>query len=174
MAQSCEHLSEPVAMTQSLLDRRRALIGNAPLFYEQPVHIVRGEGAILYDADGKRYIDMYNNVPCVGHANPRVAEAMARQLGTLNVHSRYLHEGILDYAERLISLHHDGIESVVFACSGTEASEIALFMARGATGGGRARAHRHDRAARAGRRCGGPRRRGALPDGGARGAPARR
>ncbi len=122
-------------MTQTLLDRRHALIGHAPLFYEQPVHIVRGEGAVLYDADGKRYIDMYNNVPCVGHANPRVAEAMAHQLGTLNVHSRYLHEGILDYAERLISLHHDGIESVVFACSGTEASEIALFMARGATGG---------------------------------------
>ena len=78
-------------MTQTLLDRRHALIGHAPLFYEQPVHIVRGEGAVLYDADGKRYIDMYNNVPCVGHANPRVAEAMAHQLGTLNVHLSLIH-----------------------------------------------------------------------------------
>ena len=122
-------------MTESLLERRHALMGHAPLFYEQPVHIVRGEGAVLFDADGKRYLDMYNNVPCVGHANPRVAEAMSKQLATLNVHSRYLHEGILDYAERLVALHHDRIQSVVFACSGTEASEVALFMARGATGG---------------------------------------
>jgi 4-aminobutyrate aminotransferase-like enzyme len=78
---------------------------------------------------------MYNNVPCVGHANPLVVEAMQEQMGTLNVHSRYLHDGILDYAERLLALHHDKLNSIVFACSGTEASEIALQMARHGTGG---------------------------------------
>jgi len=121
---------------EMLIERRDRLLGKgAALFYREPVHIVKGEGVWLYDADGKRYLDMYNNVPCVGHANPRVVEAMRRQAATLNVHSRYLHEGILDYAERLIS-HHDGsLSSVVFTCSGTEASEVALLMARAATGG---------------------------------------
>jgi 4-aminobutyrate aminotransferase-like enzyme len=70
----------------------------------------------------------------VGHANPNVVAAMKNQMATLNVHSRYLHEGILDFAERLLGLHHEKIEQLVFACSGTEASEIALLMARHATG----------------------------------------
>jgi len=117
------------------ITRRERVLGSAPLFYKEPVHIVRGEGVWLFDIDGKRYIDMYNNVPCVGHANPLVVEAMQQQMGTLNVHSRYLHEGILDYAERLLELHHDALNSVVFACSGTEASEIALQMARHGTDG---------------------------------------
>ncbi len=119
----------------ALMERRnRALGAGTPLFYRQPLHIVRGEGVHLFDADGRRYVDMYNNVPCVGHAHPRVVEAMARQQATLNVHSRYLHEGIVAFAERLAALHGPAIESVVFSCSGTEANEIALRMARFATG----------------------------------------
>jgi 4-aminobutyrate aminotransferase-like enzyme len=114
--------------------RDRAFGAGAPLFYETPLHIVRGEGVELFDADGRRYVDMYNNVPCVGHADPTVVEAMARQQGTLNVHSRYLHEGIVTFAERLAALHGPAIESVVFSCSGTEANEVALRMARLATG----------------------------------------
>ena len=121
--------------TSSLAARRdRAFGAGAPLFYNTPLHIVRGEGVYLFDPDGRRYVDMYNNVPCVGHANPVVVEAMARQQGTLNVHSRYLHEGIVAFAERLASLHGPQIESVVFSCSGTEANEVALRMARLATG----------------------------------------
>lgn len=115
--------------------RRERLLGSAPLFYKEPVHIVRGEGVWLFDVHGKRYIDMYNNVPCVGHANRLVVDAMQQQMGTLNLHSRYLHEGILDYAERLLDLHHDSLNSIVFACSGTEASDVALQMARHGTGG---------------------------------------
>ena len=114
--------------------RERALGAGAPLFYDKPLHIVRGEGVHLFDETGRRYLDMYNNVPCVGHANPHVVEAMARQQATLNVHSRYLHEGIVALAERLAALHGPAIESVVFSCSGTEANEVALRMARGATG----------------------------------------
>ncbi|MEA2811151.1 MAG: hypothetical protein QOJ17_5292, partial [Rhodospirillaceae bacterium] len=114
--------------------RERALGAGAPLFYDRPLHIVRGEGVYLFDETGRRYVDMYNNVPCVGHANPHVVEAMARQQATLNVHSRYLHEGIVALAERLAALHGPAIESVVFSCSGTEANEVALRMARGATG----------------------------------------
>jgi len=121
---------------ETLMQRRDRILGaGAPLFYRTPVHIVRGESVFLFDADGRQYLDMYNNVPCVGHANPHVVEAMARQAGTLNVHSRYLHEGILAYGERLLGHHDDSIENVVFACSGTEANEIAMMMARQATGG---------------------------------------
>ena len=120
---------------ETLLARRdRALGKGAALFYETPLHIVRGQGAHLFDAEGRRYVDMYNNVPCVGHANPAVVAAMTRQQSTLNVHSRYLHEGIIEYAERLATLHGPQIESFVFSCSGTEANEAALRMARIATG----------------------------------------
>ena len=122
-------------MSPSLRARRdQALGAGAPLFYTEPLHIVRGDGVELFDADGRRYIDMYNNVPCVGHGNARVAEAMAAQQATLNVHSRYLHEGIVSFAERLVGLHTEGIESAVISCSGTEAVEVALSMARLATG----------------------------------------
>ena len=122
--------------TNALLERRGRVLGQGmPLFYSEPVHIVRGEGVWLYDASGRRYMDLYNNVPCVGHANPRVAAAMQTQAGTLNVHSRYLHEAILEYAERLMDLHAESLTRAVFCCTGTEASEIALLMARAATGG---------------------------------------
>lgn len=118
-----------------LARRERALGKGAPLFYREPVNIVRGEGVYLFDNAGTRYIDMYNNVPCVGHANTHVVEAMTRQAATLNVNSRYLHEAIVRYAERL-SAHHDGsLTSTVFTCTGTEANEVAIMMARRATGG---------------------------------------
>ena len=66
------------------------------------------------DAEGRGYVDMYNNVPCVGHCHPHVVEAVCRQAQTLNVHSRYLHEGVLDYAERLTDLHEETLSSVDF------------------------------------------------------------
>ena len=119
-----------------LRSRHMRLLGaGTPLFYGDPVHIVRGDGVWLFDHGGRRYLDAYNNVPCVGHANARVAEAMAKQARTLNVHSRYLHEGVLDYAERLTHLHAEPLSTVVFACTGTEANEIAMMMVRAASGG---------------------------------------
>jgi 4-aminobutyrate aminotransferase-like enzyme len=116
-----------------LLQRRdRAFGRGAKLFYDEPLHLARGEGASLFGADGRRYVDMYNNVPCVGHAHPRIVEAMARQQATLNTHSRYLSEPAIALAERLTALQRV-TESAVFSCSGTEAIEIALRMARMAT-----------------------------------------
>jgi 4-aminobutyrate aminotransferase-like enzyme len=121
--------------TTELLARRNAALGaGAPLFYEVPLHIVRGDGVYVYDNEGRRYLDMYNNVPCVGHANPYVVEAIGRQQATLNVHSRYLHEGVVEFAERLVALHGPQIQNVILTCSGTEANEVALRMARFATG----------------------------------------
>jgi 4-aminobutyrate aminotransferase-like enzyme len=122
--------------TQELIARRDRVLGvGAPLFYREPVHIVRGEEVWLFDAEGKRYLDLYNNVPCVGHGHPRVVEAMHRQAARLNVHSRYLHEGIVAYAERLVAKHRLADAKVVFTCTGSEANEVALQMARAATGG---------------------------------------
>ena len=123
-----------LGMTE-LLDRHRRVMGNdAPLFYDEPLKLVKGEGVWLEDVDGRRYLDLYNNVPCVGHSNPRVVAKLAEQAATLNVHSRYLHDGVVDYVEQLVALHHDGIESAILGCSGTEATEMALTLIRGATG----------------------------------------
>ena len=120
----------------TLIAKRNLRLGvGAPLFYQQPLQIVQGRGVELEDEQGNVYIDLYNNVPCVGHAHPYVVDAQYRQAGTLNVHSRYLHEDIVRLADRLCALHDANIESVVFACSGTEANEVAMTMARIATGG---------------------------------------
>jgi 4-aminobutyrate aminotransferase-like enzyme len=125
-----------MSATDDLIARRDRLFGTgAPLFYDHPVHLVRGEGVWLFDADGRRYLDVYNNVPVVGHCNPRVVEAMARQASMHTTHSRYISGLVLDYADRVIDLHHEQIESIVFTCTGTEANEVAMLMARAATGG---------------------------------------
>jgi len=118
------------------VDRREQLLGhNMPLFYRNPVQIVRGEGVWLYDEKGNALLDMYNNVPCAGHCHPHVVKAIQKQVAILNVHSRYLHEGILNYTDRLTALHAEGLSSAVFTCSGSEANEVALNMARIATEG---------------------------------------
>jgi len=118
-----------------LLERRRRLFGpNVPTFYERPVHLVRGEGVWLWDADGNRYLDCYNNVAHVGHCHPRVVEAIARQAATLNTHTRYLHEGILDYGERLTATFGHGLSQIIMTCTGSEANDIALRMAQAVTG----------------------------------------
>jgi 4-aminobutyrate aminotransferase-like enzyme len=118
-----------------LLERRLRLLGPAYRhFYEDPVEIVRGEGTRLFDADGIEYLDAYNNVPCVGHANPRVVAAIAAQAGELNTHTRYLAEPILAYAERLLASLGPPLEHVMFTCSGSEAVDVALRVARFATG----------------------------------------
>jgi 4-aminobutyrate aminotransferase-like enzyme len=118
-----------------LLARRAKLLGaKAPLFYDQPLHIVRGEGVWLYDVDGRRYLDAYNNVPLVGHCHPEVVEALARQAGTLNIHTRYLHETILDYGERLVAKLDESLSMILFVCTGSEANDQALRIARCHTG----------------------------------------
>ena len=118
-----------------LMDRRRALLGpNVSTFYDEPVHVVRGEGVWLWDAEGRQYLDCYNNVPHVGHCNPRVVEAICRQAATLNTHTRYLHEGILDYVERLTATYEDPLKTAILTCTGSEANDIALRMAEAMTG----------------------------------------
>lgn len=120
---------------QTMLERRQRLLGKAyRLFYEQPVHIVSGEGVWLYDSDGKKYLDVYNNVPHVGHCHPHVVDAISRQAKLLNTHTRYLHDMVLDYAEKLTDRFPANLDIAMFACTGTEANELALRLARAKTG----------------------------------------
>ena len=122
-------------MTEDMIARRARLMGpNVPTFYRQPVHIVRGEGVWLWDAAGKRYLDCYNNVPHVGHCHPRVVQAICAQAGTLNTHTRYLHDLVLDYIERLTATLDHGISQAIMTCTGSEANDIALRMAQAVTG----------------------------------------
>ena len=119
-----------------MLERRKRLLGPAyRLFYDQPINIVRGEGVWLFDQDDKPYLDMYNNVPHVGHCNPRVVEAIRNQVGILNTHTRYLHANVLDYAERLLDRFPGELDVAMFSCTGTEANELALRIARTFTQG---------------------------------------
>ena len=119
----------------NLIARRDRLMGSAyRLFYEKPIHLVKGEGVWLYDAGGKKYLDLYNNVPHVGHCHPHVVEALTKQIRTLNTHTRYLHENVLDYAERLTEKFPDELDVAMFSCTGSEANELALRIARAHTG----------------------------------------
>ena len=118
-----------------LLDRRRHRLGRSlSLSYRAPLTIVRGSGAYLYDADGRAYLDLVNNVAHVGHAHPRVVEAAARQKALLETNTRYLHPTILDYADRLAATLPSHLEVIHLVNSGSEANELALRMARAATG----------------------------------------
>jgi 4-aminobutyrate aminotransferase-like enzyme len=118
---------------QEMIDRRSRHMAGGYLFYDDPIHLVRGDGVWLYDTARRRYLDCYNNVPSVGHGNERVVDAMTEQAELLNVHDRYLHETAIDYAEALASTAPDPLDLVVFVNSGTEANELAVRMARAAT-----------------------------------------
>ena len=118
-----------------LLARRERLLGpNVNVFYDDPIQVVRGLGTWLYDAEGRKYLDCYNNVPHVGHCHPHVIDAICKQASTLNTHTRYLHEGILNYVERLTATFDENITSAIMVCTGSEANDVALRMAQAVTG----------------------------------------
>jgi 4-aminobutyrate aminotransferase-like enzyme len=119
----------------ALLKRRHQLLGTeAPLFYDRPLHLVRGEGVWLWDSDGRRYLDAYNNVPHVGHCHTHVVEALVTQAKTLNTSTRYLDDQIVSYGEKLTATFDKSLERLALCCSGTEATELALRIARACTG----------------------------------------
>lgn len=126
------HLPEA---TQALIQRRQRVLGASyRLFYEEPVHVHRAEGVWLYGPDGTAYLDVYNNVPCVGHCHPRVVAAVRDQVGQLNTHTRYLTDTVVDYAERLVATFPASLAQVMLTCTGSEAIDLALRIARSATG----------------------------------------
>ena len=121
---------------QDRVARRARLLGPAyRLFYETPVHLVRGEGVWLYDAEGKAYLDCYNNVASLGHCHPHVVAATARQSAIYASHTRYLNDTVLDYAERLLATFPQALNHVMFTCTGSEANDLALRIAFAHTDG---------------------------------------
>ncbi|MPZ68573.1 MAG: aminotransferase class III-fold pyridoxal phosphate-dependent enzyme [Actinobacteria bacterium] len=126
----------PTAVSTEELRERRRVLGSAmsPLSYQRPLHLVRGDGPWLYDTDGVRYLDAYNNVPVVGHCHPLVSDAIARQSRALNTNLRYLHENSIELAERLCGTLPDGLDVCMFVNSGSEANDLAWQLARAVTG----------------------------------------
>ncbi|HVZ44855.1 MAG TPA: aspartate aminotransferase family protein [Ramlibacter sp.] len=123
--------------TAAMIERRDALLGPAyRLMYERPLHIVRGEGAWLFDPEGRRYLDAYNNVTSLGHCHPRVADAICRQVRTLATNTRYLHDTILELAERLLAtVRGTRLAHLMLTCTGSEANDLAYRIAKMRTGG---------------------------------------
>ena len=121
--------------TSPLIKRRKQAMGPSyRLFYREPVHLVKGEGAWLFDVSGKRYLDCYNNVASVGHCHPHVVAALSKQAATLNTHTRYLHENVVNYAERLGATLPGDLSVCMFVCTGTEANDLAFRIARTVSG----------------------------------------
>lgn len=118
-----------------LLKRRANVLGpSLSISYRKKLKIVRGRGAYLYDHTGRAYVDGVNNICHVGHSHPHVVEALSRQASLLNTNTRYLHDNLLDYAERLAALFPKPLSVVYLMCSGSEANELALRIARTVTG----------------------------------------
>ncbi|WP_430867259.1 aspartate aminotransferase family protein [Demequina aurantiaca] len=121
---------------QALIRRRMAALGTSyRLFYRTPVHADRAEGCYLFTPDGTRYLDAYNNVASVGHANQRVIDAVGLQMGKLNTHTRYLQDGIVEHSEQLLATFPEYLNSVMYTNSGSEANDLAIRVARLWTGG---------------------------------------
>lgn len=122
--------------TRKLTDQRQQVLGESyRLFYKKPVHLVKGKGQYLWDAEGNKYLDMYNNVASIGHCHPAVVEAVHQQMQLLNTHTRYLHENILNYSEALLATLPESITKAMYMCTGSEANDLAIRVARAYSGG---------------------------------------
>jgi 4-aminobutyrate aminotransferase-like enzyme len=132
-AGSTAHLDARLA---TLVERRtRAFGASSVLFYQKPLEIVRAEGVMMYDASGKAYLDVYNNVPTVGHCHPAVVAAISEQAAKLATNSRYLYENLHTYAETLLATFPPALSNLVLTCTGSESNDIALRMAQTYSGG---------------------------------------
>jgi 4-aminobutyrate aminotransferase-like enzyme len=130
-----ERFGQPLDSPETTLEKRHRLVGSSVrLSYDRPLKFVRGFGAYLYEQTGRAFLDMYNNVPLVGHSHPRVVRAAQEQLGLLNTNTRYLHDNVVRYAERLVALMPEPLRVCFFVNSGSEANDLALRMARTRTG----------------------------------------
>jgi 4-aminobutyrate aminotransferase-like enzyme/Ser/Thr protein kinase RdoA (MazF antagonist) len=121
------------AKAESLAARQEHIGNNVRLSYREPLQIVRGWRQYLYDQTGRAYLDVYNNVPIVGHSHPRVVRAAQQQLALLNTNTRYLHDNIARYAEELTALMPEPLKICYFLNSASEANELALRLARAHT-----------------------------------------
>ena len=132
---ACDFSASGNADIDELVTQRLATMGpTSVLFYREPLEIVRGHGAWLYDSAGQQYLDAYNNVAVLGHSHPAVAAAVARQLGILNTHSRYLNRAGHEYARQLLATLPLPDSRLVLTCTGSEANDLAIRLSQQATG----------------------------------------
>jgi len=124
----------PDQMQKNIRRRDQSLGPSYRLFYDTPIEVVRGKGVTLFDPEGIEYLDVYNNVPSVGHAHPKVIAAVHEQMQTLNTNTRYVQESILDYSEQLLSTFPAELGHVMFTCTGSEANDLAMRVAKYVTG----------------------------------------
>ncbi|MDE1882372.1 MAG: aminotransferase class III-fold pyridoxal phosphate-dependent enzyme [Rhodospirillales bacterium] len=117
------------------LQARRQWLGDTDFAYDPPLEPVRGDGVYLFDSAGQRYLDMHSSVPSMGHGHPEVVSAVAAQAATLNIHARHLNNVVEAYAARLLGLFPAPLGNLVMTCSGSEANDLALRLARLVTGG---------------------------------------
>ena len=123
------------ASRDSMLERRARVLGSSyRLFYDEPLRIERAHGVWIYDTHGRPYLDAYNNVPTLGHSHPAVLEAVSRALSSVNTHTRYLIDSVVEYAEALVATVPAPLSKVIFNCSGSEAVDLALRIARAHSG----------------------------------------
>jgi len=131
-----EHAETLAPDIRQLTDRRSQVLGESyRLFYRNPVHLVRGQGQYLWDKAGNQYLDMYNNVASIGHCHPAVVEAVHQQMMQLNTHTRYLHESILAYSDRILATLPAEIDRAMYMCTGSEANDLAIRIAQCWSGG---------------------------------------
>ncbi|SJL84719.1 aspartate aminotransferase family protein [Vibrio palustris] len=131
-----EHASELDDATRELTNKRDRLLGESyRLFYRRPVHLVKGLGQYLWDANGDKYLDVYNNVASIGHCHPAVTSAVNEQMQSLNTHTRYLHERILSYSEDILQTMPEAVNKAMYMCTGSEANDLAMRIAHSYSGG---------------------------------------
>lgn len=121
-------------LASQIVRRQDTQGASSVLFYQRPIEMVSARGVWMYDTAGNSYLDMYNNVPGVGHCHPRVVEALSKQAGLLNTNTRYLFPVLESYSEALLATFPAPLTNVVFTCTGSESNDIALRIARMATG----------------------------------------
>lgn len=121
-------------LAERIRRRQKTFGASSVLFYQEPIEMVRAQGVYLYDIHGRRYLDVYNNVPSVGHCHPRVAEAIARQAAILNIHTRYLNRVVEGYAEKLLATFPAPLTNLTMTCTGSESNDLAMRIAEEATG----------------------------------------
>lgn len=131
-----EHADALSPEIRQLTDKRDRILGESyRLFYRNPVHLVKGEGQYLWDAEGRKYLDVYNNVASIGHCHPAVIEAVNKQMQQLNTHTRYLHDNILNYTESILATTPTEIDRAMYMCTGSEANDLAIRVAKSFSGG---------------------------------------
>ena len=125
--------SNKVQKEKILLKRKKNIARNLSISYQDPLHMLEAKGQFFYDEQGRRYLDCVNNISHVGHSNKFVHEALVSQNLKLNTNTRYLYNIINEYSDRLLKTFPKKLNKIFFVCTGSEANDLALRIAKNYT-----------------------------------------